>query len=69
MRPRDVIGHQPGEPLDLPSQVHAAGAGGVGDNAAGAVTTPPTTPVQRTPREPANITVTPPVRNVDRTEK
>jgi general secretion pathway protein D len=66
MRPRDVIGHQPGEPLDLPSQLHASGAG-----TTTGTTTPQQNPATVSPRtrEPANITVTPPVRNVERVEK
>jgi general secretion pathway protein D len=62
MRPKEVIGHRPGEPLDLPSQMR----GGVATQTdqAGTVT-PPNNPVAR----PANITVNPAVRNVERVEK
>ncbi len=56
MRPKDVLGHSPGEPLDLPSQMRAGGGGA-------ATTADPNV------KPPANVTVTPPVRNVERQER
>jgi len=61
MRPRDVIGHSPTEPLDLPSQLR--GSGGQTTTQTNE-TKPPTEQAGR----PANITVTPPVRNIERVE-
>ncbi len=61
MRPRDVIGHAPGEPLDLPSQMRSGAGGGTTSTEA----KPPTEQAGK----PANITVTPPVRNIERMEK
>ena len=69
MRPRDVIGHTPGEPLDLPSQLHTSSGGAATDNAAATGTPANPPPRETVGRQPANITVSPPVRNVERMEK
>jgi len=59
-RPREVLGHYPGDALDLPSQFRASSAG----------TTPANpTPTETTGRAPANITANPAARSVGRTEK
>ena len=61
MRPRDVIGHTPGEPLDLPSQLHTSSGGAATTTDQAAAGTPANPPPRETVRQPANITVTPPV--------
>ena len=64
MRPKEIIVHRPGEPLDLPSQMHTSAA---------APTTQTTQPgngaAEPPPSRPANITVERPTRNVERVEK
>ena len=59
MRPKELRTHQPGEPLDLPVR----GGAGAGGTTAGANPAPGTVP------PPANISVAPSVRSVDRVEK
>jgi len=70
MRPKEVIGHRPGEPLDLPSQVRFSSGGGTASaqQPEGGGEKPPE---QHNPAgtRPANITVNPGVRNVERVEK
>jgi general secretion pathway protein D len=65
MRPKEIIVHRPGEPLDLPSQMHTS--------AGAAPTTQTTQPgnaaAETPPSRPANITVERPTRNVERVEK
>jgi general secretion pathway protein D len=63
MRPKDVIQHHPGEPLDLPSQMRTTGGAAATNQQAN----PP--PTEAAGRPPANITVNPAVRNVERVEK
>ncbi len=64
-RPKEVKGHFPGEPLEMPSNYHLSGEGGPGSGP----------PVDRAgpPGEHANnpppLNVTPPTRHVDRIEK
>ncbi|HEY1959648.1 MAG TPA: type II secretion system secretin GspD [Polyangiaceae bacterium] len=71
LRPKDVLGHSPSEPIDLPQQMRSGGiqttttqneANPAGNAAAAR-------PIERRERQPANITVTPPVRNVERIER
>ena len=63
LRPKDVIGHQPTQPLDLPEQLRSNTTADVGAGAAQPA------PTETRPRQPANITVSPPVRRVERIER
>ncbi|HEX7604326.1 MAG TPA: type II secretion system secretin GspD, partial [Polyangiaceae bacterium] len=63
-RPKELRTHQPGEPLDLPVRGGTASGGGTaGGTTAGA------NPAPGLPPPPANISVAPSVRSVDRVEK
>ena len=62
-RPKELRTHQPGEPLDLPVRGGGAGGATAGGTTAGANPQPGQIP------PPANISVAPSVRSVDRVEK
>ncbi|HEX7601607.1 MAG TPA: hypothetical protein VF316_08385, partial [Polyangiaceae bacterium] len=64
-RPKELRTHQPGEPLDLPVRGGTAAGGTAGGTTAGANPAPG----GQVPPPPANISVAPSVRSVDRVEK
>jgi len=65
-KPKEVLGHAPGEPLDLPSDLHTTTTSTTPP--AGAAGGAPAT-TGRPAERPQNVNVPPPVRNIERIEK
>ena len=64
-RPRELKGHLPGEPLEMPANIHLSGEG----PATGPAATERPAAAERERGERPPVNVTPPPRHVDRTEK
>ena len=80
-RPREVLTHEPGAPLELPAPINGLHVGAAPSTAPGAAGTPaapaaptppagnPPGPPGAAPTPPPTVNVAPPARNVERMEK
>ncbi len=68
-RPKEIKGHLPGEPLEMPANIHLTGEGGAPAPSGKAASDEPRPAArsQRAERPPLNVA--PPVRHVERTER